>query len=88
MKILDHYEGGEWAYFLLCDHFAEDAELFGPQLKDMRRFEILVEVQSEDEVWNVKSAVRAVRKVLSDYLHISLNACVGAAIRGFPHISF
>jgi hypothetical protein len=43
MQILDHYENGEQAYFLRCDHFAQDAELmFGPRLKDMRRFEISV----------------------------------------------
>jgi hypothetical protein len=80
MKIWSKY-GDERASFVKCGHFAERAELeFGLRLKDMRQFEILVEVQCEDEVWGVKSAVRAVSKVLSefpklDYLHISLDGC-------------
>src|SRR5436190_23711269 len=76
MKI---WEAG--AYFLECENFAEEAELaFGPRLRDMRRFEILVEMEGEEQVRNVKSVIRAVYKVLSefpklDYLRISLDGC-------------
>src|SRR6266403_1060832 len=65
MKIWDK-AGGPRAYFLKCDHFGLDAEeRFGPRLKDMKQFEILVEIQAEYEVWNVKAAARVVCNVLS-----------------------
>jgi hypothetical protein len=78
MRIWDK-EDEPRAYFLSCDHFAKDAEWrFGPRLQDMKRFEISVEIKSEDEVLNVKAIVRDVCNVLSsisnlDYLHLKLD---------------
>jgi|SRR5579862_3948869 len=81
----------ERAYFLYCDHFAEGAELLFPWIKDIRRFEILVEVQNAYEARNVKSAVRAVCRLLSefpklDYLHISLYSCGTFSAQSVSHV--
>jgi hypothetical protein len=56
----------------------------------MKQFEILVEIQSEYEVWNVKEAARAVCSVLSgvgnlDYLHLKLDGR-GFDAKRFPRV--
>ena len=85
MKVFDK-NGAERAYFLQCNHFALEAETwFRSRLKEMRKFEIVVEVQAYEDIWIVKSAVRAVSNILSsiprlDYIHLSLDG------RGWPEI--
>ncbi|KAH0564832.1 hypothetical protein GP486_001780 [Trichoglossum hirsutum] len=91
MTIWEKY-GDERAYFLRCDHFAREAEFeFGSRLKDMRRFKIIVELRDEDEILSVKSAVRAVCKVLSefpklDYIRISLDGFGRFDAQSYSHV--
>lgn len=78
MKIFDKH-GDQRAYFVKCNHFAEEADSwFGNRLKEMRKFEIVVEVRDPDQFWIVKSAVRAVADILSGiptlkHVHLSLD---------------
>jgi len=56
----------------------------------MKKFEILVEIQAEYEVWNVKAAARVVCSVLSrignlDSLHLKLDG-LGFDAQRFPRI--
>jgi hypothetical protein len=80
MTIYNTWMGVGRARFVKCEHFGLDAEEnFGSRLKDLRKFEIVVELQGEEDIKPVKSAVRDVCKVLSGfdeicYLRIILNS--------------
>jgi hypothetical protein len=87
MQIFEKADGPR-AYFLKCDHFGLEGQvMWGLRLKDMKRFDISVWLQTEEDFWDTKAAVRAVCNVLSripqlDYLHITLDG------RGFDAQSF
>ena len=79
MKIFHRFLEGPRAYFLKCDHFGLEAEgCVQHMLRYLRRLDIVVELQDEEETRSVKSAVTAVCKVLSglpqlDHLHVTLD---------------
>ncbi|OAA66905.1 hypothetical protein SPI_01481 [Niveomyces insectorum RCEF 264] len=80
IRIFDK-NGEERAYALDTDHFGNYqgyAHAFA--IHHMRKFDITVEIQDEEDLWVVRPAIRKVCRVLSDiprldYMHIRLDGC-------------
>ncbi|KAM0438632.1 hypothetical protein ACHAPT_001385 [Fusarium lateritium] len=88
IKIMDKC-GDERAYFPGSDHIGKFPAR--PQIQDTRRLSITVEIQDEEEIWNVRSAIRKVCHVLSDiprldYVHLSLEGGGGTEAPEYCHV--
>ncbi len=92
MKISDK-SGQERAYLINYDNFAEDAKFItrGLHVRRIKKYDIRVAIQGEDELCSVKKTVRGVCKVLSEtpelqYLNISLVDFMGTESDDFTEI--
>jgi hypothetical protein len=57
---------GERAYFVCCEHFAENVERKLCQFRLIQRYDIHIDILDEEDIWTIKRIVRDVCNVLSE----------------------